>query len=81
MRRMANPQVTARVSEAFVERIDALGAVLNRQEIHRVLPLERTDVARMALAKGVEVMERELGVKAGSAKPAPARPTTKKRGK
>lgn len=72
---MANPQLTARVSEEFAARIDALVMRLNTREEHRALPLDRTDVVRIALARGVDMMERELGA------PAPASKVAAKRGK
>lgn len=86
-RMAANPQLTARVSPDFEARVQALRTILNAKEAHTALPLELTDVVRMALAKGVEVMERDFASPtAAPAKPAakpsaPAKQAPTKRGK
>ena len=63
----ANPQLTARVSPDFAARVEALRTTLNHQEAHRALPLELTDVVRMALARGVDSMERDIAPSAPAA--------------
>lgn len=75
----ANPQLTARVSPDFAARVEALRTNLNAKEAHRALPLELTDVVRMALARGVDGMERDFAPPAAPAAKAPAAPTPPKR--
>ena len=70
----ANPQLTARVSPDFEARVQALRTILNAKEAHTALPLELTDVVRMALARGVEGMERDFAPVPVPAK-APAAPS------
>ena len=70
---MGNPQVTARVSVEFAERMDALVEILNEKEENKARPLNRNELARRALAVGVDVME--------SQNPGNARPAAKKSAK
>jgi hypothetical protein len=78
----ANPQVTARVPEEVVQRLDRLAAALTARQEPGERPAERTDVVRRLLMRALPEMEREFNVGPSPAPAAaPAKPTSEKGGK
>ena len=70
------PTVSGRVHATTVERLDRIAQVLGAKRPGELV--KRSDALRVAIERGVEVLERELGIEAEAAPAKPA--STAKKG-
>ena len=71
------PTVSGRVHATTVERLDRIAQVLGEKRPGEVV--KRSDALRVAIERGVDVLERELGIEGAVASAKPA--ATEKKGK
>ena len=65
---MNDAQVTMRLPTEFIERADALLAQSLRNPDNVALGIKRASVLRLAMMKGIEVLEREARIAAKTGK-------------